>query len=84
MNSAKQHTSYATPAATQWGSARNRATQTVRLTSAAITLRSQDTAGSSMTVANEASRRNTATSTKRASGTHRSIRREYQRREIVK
>ena len=69
MNSAKQHTNYATPAAIQWGSGRNRVTQTVRLIFAAITLRSQDTAGSSMAVANGASRRNTATSTKRASGT---------------
>ena len=70
MNSTKPHTNYATPVATQWGSGRNRVTQTVRPTSVAITLRSQDTAGSSMAAANEASRRNTATSTKRASGTH--------------
>lgn len=70
MNFAKQHTSSVTPAAIQWDSDRNRATQTVRLTSAAITLRSQDTHGSSMAVANGASQRNTVTSTKRASGTH--------------
>ena len=70
MNSAKQPTNYATPAATQWDSARNRVTQTVRPTSAAITLRSQDTHGSSMAVANGASQRNTAISTKRESGTH--------------
>ena len=70
MNFAKQHTNSATPAAIQWGSAHNRVTQTVRLTSAAITLRSQDTHGFSMAVTNGASRRNTATSTKRESGTH--------------